>query len=191
MTAPSWLSRAGGASLATGVVIAVTVASAVFDTAVFASVLSTSGLPSGGLLSGGAAYAAVPSQQALEESLTCQCGCGLTVHACNHLQCSSGIPLKQEIAQQIATGASQDQILGYFERKYGEKILSAPTARGFNLIAWLVPFVAIGLGFVLVAIVLVRWRRGSPVPGPIVAPAVDSSLRARLERELEEFERRH
>jgi hypothetical protein len=40
------------------------------------------------------ALAAQTTQQAVEESLTCQCGCGLTVHSCNHIQCSSGEPIK-------------------------------------------------------------------------------------------------
>src|SRR6185436_12806758 len=49
-----------------------------------------------GLLAAGAAFSA--TQQEIEESLTCQCGCGLTVHSCNHLQCPSGEPIKKEIA---------------------------------------------------------------------------------------------
>ena len=43
-----------------------------------------------------------PTFQELEESLTCQCGCGLTVHSCNHLQCPSALPLRQEIREQMA-----------------------------------------------------------------------------------------
>ena len=30
----------------------------------------------------------LPTQGQVESSLTCQCGCGLTVHSCNHLSCS-------------------------------------------------------------------------------------------------------
>jgi len=82
------------------------------------------------------------TQSDLEEGLTCQCGCGLTVHACNHLQCPSGIPLKQEIASQLALGKTREEILSYFSGKYGEKILSAPTTTGFNIVAWVMPFAA-------------------------------------------------
>jgi cytochrome c-type biogenesis protein CcmH len=139
-----------------------------------------------------------PTQVQVESALTCQCGCGLTVHSCNHLNCGSGIPLKNEIAEQIATGASHDEILGYFERKYGEKILSAPTTRGFNLAAWVVPFLAIGIGGLLVARVLRRWRRttvehvsDAGASDPLHAgDTVDPALRARLDRELAELERR-
>ena len=135
------------------------------------------------------------TQFEMESALTCQCGCGLTVHSCNHLNCGSGIPLKKEIAEQIATGASASQILAAFEKKYGEKILSAPTTRGFNLAAWTVPFVAIGLGGGLIGLVLVRWRRATPDPSADVAGAPATSgasaeLRERLQRELDRFEER-
>src|SRR5262249_58086172 len=39
--------------------------------------LLAAALPAHGVL-------AAPTQQEVEESLTCQCGCGLTVHSCNH-----------------------------------------------------------------------------------------------------------
>jgi cytochrome c-type biogenesis protein CcmH len=137
------------------------------------------------------------SQFEIESALTCQCGCGLTVHSCNHLNCGSGIPLKKEIAEQIAGGASANQVIAYFEKKYGEKILSAPTTRGFNLAAWTVPFVAIGLGGGLIGFVLLRWRRDTPDQatgaGPSASPTSSSAspeLRARLQRELERFDER-
>ncbi len=142
------------------------------------------------------AAATEATQYQIETDLTCQCGCGLTVHSCNHLNCGSGIPLKKEIAEQIATGKSREEILSYFQTKYGEKILSAPTTRGFNLAAWTVPFIAIALGLVVVGLVLTRWRRESAAPGGAAgepSPAsmnVDPEIRARLERELEELTRR-
>jgi len=67
------------------------------------------------------------TQSEIEEALTCQCGCGLTVHSCNHVQCPSGIPLKTEISEQLAAGKDRAEVLTYFSTKYGEKILSAPT----------------------------------------------------------------
>ena len=51
------------------------------------------------------------TQSEIEESLTCQCGCGLTVHSCNHVQCPSGIPLKEEIAAQLAAGKTRAEVL--------------------------------------------------------------------------------
>ena len=83
------------------------------------------------------------TQSEIEEALTCQCGCGLTVHSCNHVQCPSGIPLKEEIAGQLAAGKTGAEVLTYFSTKYGEKILSSPTTTGFNLVAWVTPFAAV------------------------------------------------
>lgn len=143
---------------------------------------------------GVAAFAAVPTQNEVETALTCQCGCGLTVHSCNHVNCGSAIPLKKEIGEQIAEGKSLSEILSHFENKYGEVILSAPTTKGFNLAAWVMPFVVLGIGGLVVGVVLWRWRTSSSkdseppvsaVPSPGESSA-DDELRARLERELQE-----
>jgi cytochrome c-type biogenesis protein CcmH len=132
------------------------------------------------------------SFQDIEESLTCQCGCGLTVHSCNHLQCPSAIPLREEIRSQMALGKDKAAILGYFANKYGEKILSSPTASGFNLLAWVTPFALLALAGAVLGLVIVRWSsRGKPA-------RVEAAPRERrpptpydkiLERELENFDR--
>ncbi len=137
----------------------------------------------------GAVMAAPPSFQEVEESLTCQCGCGLTVHSCNHLQCPSAIPLREEIREHINGGESKDDLLAAFANKYGEKILSAPTAEGFNLLAWTTPFVLLGIGGMFLAWTLRRWRaRSSIEPPPVVTTADTSEHRAQLERELRDFD---
>ncbi len=145
-----------------------------------------------GLL-GTVARAEAPTQNEVETALTCQCGCGLTVHSCNHVNCGSALPLKKEIGEQIAAGRSLSDILSHFENKYGEVILSAPTTRGFNLAAWVMPFVVLAVGGLMVVVVLRRWRSGEPgEPPPVSAvpssaeSGADRELRARLERELQE-----
>jgi cytochrome c-type biogenesis protein CcmH/NrfF len=125
---------------------------------------------------------AAPTQQEVEESLTCQCGCGLTVHSCNHLQCSSGEPMKKEISERIAKGEDKDTILASFRTRFGEKVLSAPTFRGFNWFAWLTPFAAV-LSAGLVLVLVIR-RRGNTQPIMPTAPQASDDLRARLAREL-------
>jgi cytochrome c-type biogenesis protein CcmH/NrfF len=134
--------------------------------------------------------AAVVSFQDLEESLTCQCGCGLTVHACNHLQCPSAGPLREEIRAQMALGKSKAEILAYFRNKYGEKILSAPTTTGFNVVAWVMPFALVILGGLIVGLAIMRWsgraQQESPAEqGPARPPSPYDKI---LERELKDFE---
>jgi len=138
------------------------------------------------LLAGAAARAA--TQQEVEESLTCQCGCGLTVHSCNHLQCPSGEPMKKEIAERLARGEDKDTILAAFRARYGEKVLSSPTFAGFNWLAWITPFAAVLGGGIGVTLVVRRWTR-QPPPPPAPTPT-DDALRRRLERELDSLDER-
>jgi cytochrome c-type biogenesis protein CcmH/NrfF len=137
------------------------------------------------------AVAPEPTQQEIEEALTCQCGCGLTVHSCNHLNCPSGEPMKREIADRLARGESKDTVLAAFTARYGEKVLSSPTFRGFNWLAWVTPFGAV-LAAAGVLIVVIRRRvRTTTITSAPVAPVGtgDPALRARLARELDDLDR--
>lgn len=136
------------------------------------------------------ARAAATTEQEVAEGLTCQCGCGLTVANCNHPQCEFSVPMRGKIDAMLARGMGRAEIIAFFRKQYGEKILSAPTTHGFNLLAWTMPFVAIFLGGALVVAVMGRWR-GAPsstpeTPQPPGSPQFDPVLRERLERELRE-----
>ena len=130
------------------------------------------------------------TQQEVEEALTCQCGCGLTVHACNHLQCGSGEPMKKEISERLAAGEAKEAILDAFRARYGEKVLSSPTFHGFNRLAWVTPFAAILAGGLVLALTIRRWGARGSTPAPVPPPPSDGDggLRARLARELAEFD---
>jgi cytochrome c-type biogenesis protein CcmH/NrfF len=128
-----------------------------------------------------------PSADAIADGLTCQCGCGLTVANCNHPQCEFSVPVRTQIEAMIARGLSSRQILASYRAKYGEKILSAPTATGFNLLAWLMPFGAIFAGGGLICLLFGRWRSRPPMPSaPADHALFDSTLRERLESEVKD-----
>jgi cytochrome c-type biogenesis protein CcmH/NrfF len=123
----------------------------------------------------------------VEERLACQCGCGLTVHTCNHLQCSFAVPVREDVAKSLAAGQSEDEIIARYVAEYGEKVLSSPTHVGFNLLAWWGPYAALFLGAVTLTLAI---RRIASRPGVSSgemnsAPATSPEQRARLERELE------
>jgi cytochrome c-type biogenesis protein CcmH len=127
----------------------------------------------------------------VEESLTCQCSCGLTVHSCNHLQCSFAVPAKQTIAEQVGQGTAKEAIVQSFVAKYGEKVLSAPTTVGFNLAAWITPFLALIVGGLAVSLVSLRWSRQRARQGATGKPVADPQTdpyRDRLKKELDSFE---
>lgn len=131
-----------------------------------------------------AARAASVTTKEIEESLTCQCGCGLTVHSCNHLQCGSGIPLKQEALTLVSQGLSRDEILLRFRDKYGEKVLSSPTTEGFNLTAWILPFVVVAAGAALLVRTVRRWTTAGVSEVDPLSPVVSERDRRRLDAEL-------
>ncbi len=149
-----------------------------------------------------AARAAATNRQEIAEGLTCQCGCGLTVANCNHPNCSFSVPMREHIDTMLAHGMGRAEIIAYFRKQYGEKILSAPTTQGFNLLAWTMPFAALLVGGGLVVLMMGRWRGGPPSTPQTPQSRSDSSsgnsdnsgkpnepnsaLRERLERELRE-----
>lgn len=131
-------------------------------------------------------------QREVEERLACQCGCGLTVHTCNHLQCSFAIPVRDEITKRLAAGDSEDAIIADYVAEYGEKVLSAPTREGFNLLAWWGPYAVLTAGVFALLAALRRMRRASaqqPAPDAgATEDAITPDARAALERELRELD---
>lgn len=127
--------------------------------------------------------------QEVSEGLTCQCGCGLTVANCNHPTCSFSVPLRTQIEGLIKTGMSRAEIIAGFRHKYGEKVLSAPTTEGFNILAWVAPFLAVLAGLAFVLFTVGRWRSAGPLeqaPVSPPSPEFDPRLKRILDRELRE-----
>ena len=91
--------------------------------------------------------------------------------------------LVRELVQQ---GKSPKEIQDYFVSRYGEFVLLSPPKRGFNLLVWVLPFLAIGLGAGVIYLVVRRWTESS-VAG---RPPVDPAYAERVRRELEEREGR-
>ena len=89
--------------------------------------------------------------------------------------------MRQIIRERLAAGESPEQVREYFVQKYGQWILLSPPKAGFNLLVWVVPFVGLGAGLVLVAVVLRRWSRR---PAAVPPTPVDPAMRDRIRREM-------
>ncbi len=50
------------------------------------------------------------------------------------------------VAEQVASGATDAQVLAYFQARYGDVILLDPPARGPALLLWVLPALALGIG---------------------------------------------
>lgn len=125
----------------------------------------------------------------ISQELMCQCGCGLVLANCTHIDCPVGGPMTALIEQRLALGESQAQILELFVGRYGEQVLAALPKSGFNLIAWLLPLVGLLFGGGMVYFVLKRGLGSRQPPAGIGAAAEeDEQYRGQLEKELQEFD---
>ena len=66
------------------------------------------------------------------------------------------------IQQQLKEGKSPDEVTTYFISKYGEWVMLAPRAKGFSLLIWILPFVALGGGILFVVFIVRRWVKNRP-----------------------------
>jgi cytochrome c-type biogenesis protein CcmH len=100
------------------------------------------------------------------------------------------------IRQKLAAGETPDQIITYFHVTYGDRVLQEPPKSGFTAMLWVLPFIGIAIGLVLLWLALrsmVPGLRAAPPPvqpepaaGPPSPASADSDeYRRRLERELE------
>lgn len=97
--------------------------------------------------------------------------------------------MRDLVLKKLRQGESKDEILQYFESRYGERILAKPNKKGFNLILWVLPFVCVALAAIAIYFLIRRWSARVPV-----TPAAhfdDDQLfeyQERLEKELKQFD---
>ena len=119
---------------------------------------------------------------------------------CDYMYTLSNCPsaeaeqMKEIVKDRLANGESREEILTYFEKVYGPKILAQPAKRGFYFVAWWFPyFITIDV-FILVGVFLYLWRKRSsnnaeaPVSIAVVEKTdMDESIEVLLEEEVEKF----
>ena len=134
-------------------------------------------------------HPAPPEYRAACEQLVCQCGCNSTVATCSMDRCHSAEPIREEVLERVQNGESVESILEVFRERYGLQILAAPPTTGFHLAAWVMPFIALVLGTVVITLVLRSWRRkaSAAAVGQQATPSISDHERARIERELRDF----
>jgi len=129
-------------------------------------------------------------EKELRRSIICMCGtCGRQLVA--ECTCGYAAQMREEIAALVRQGLTKDEVLAYYVRKYGsQEPLAAPIDRGFNRLAWLLPYALGGAGAVLVGAVAASWARRVRRAGPEAAgPAeTDAALEARLDEELRDLD---
>jgi len=107
----------------------------------------------------------------LGHRMMCTCGCGQVLLECNHVGCKSSDKMRDQLLAALDKGNSNsdDLILQGFVQEYGPTVIAAPTATGFNRVAWIMPFVALALGIAFVVYVVRSWKSR---PEPALADGI-------------------
>ncbi|SRR6266436_9491961 len=99
----------------------------------------------------------------LGHRMMCACGCGQILLECNHVGCQYSDKMRNELTASLDRAESDDLILQGFVQNYGPTVIAAPTVTGFNRVAWVMPFLALGMGMAFVVLVVRSWRN-KPTP---------------------------
>lgn len=109
---------------------------------------------------------------------------GLTLSNCPSPSADS---LRKVIQQQLAGGESRKEVIAALVRDYGESILGAPPAKGFNRVLWLAPGAGVLVGMAAIAILASR-RRRAIVPAGGAPVRLSVADQARLDEALRDVE---
>ena len=118
--------------------------------------------------------------------LMCTCGCGQVLLECNHVGCQVSSKMRDELQAALDRGDNDDLILQGFVQEYGPTVIAAPTATGFNRVAWIMPFAALGLGIAFVVYVVRLWKNR---PTPALADGIAIPQGNENRDALDEFRR--
>ena len=97
----------------------------------------------------------------VERRLRCQCGCTLDVYTCRTTDfvCQVAPAMHRDVLALVHGGYDADEILDAFRDVYGDRALMAPTPRGLNILAYVLP--PVGIAAALLAVTLRLRRRGA------------------------------
>ena len=113
----------------------------------------------------------------LGHRMMCVCGCNQILLECNHVGCAYSDRMRAELVAAVDRGENDDLTLQGFVQKYGTTVMAAPTKTGFNRVAWIMPYLVLVLGLVMVTLIVRAWRsRPLVMPVGAVAPIHGAAL---------------
>ena len=93
---------------------------------------------------------------------------------------SVALNIKNEIAREVRSGRTDDEIRAGLAAKFGDSILLVPRASGVDSLVWVLPVVVLVVGVVGLGMAFRRWRRENAEAGAPTAEdraLVDAALR--------------
>ena len=119
----------------------------------------------------------------LGHRMMCVCGCNQILLECNHVGCTYSDKMRDQLQAGLDKGDNDDLVLQGFVQDYGPTVIAAPTATGFNRVAWIMPFVALVFGIAFVIFVVRSWKNRP-------TPALADGILIPQGSELDEFRRK-
>jgi cytochrome c-type biogenesis protein CcmH len=96
--------------------------------------------------------------------------------------------IREYISARIAAGDTKSEIKRKLVLQFGPAVLAEPSKKGFNLLAWVLPFVGIGLGALALGWLAWRWSRSRELAVVGAGPQLDPELERRVDEELARFD---
>ncbi len=121
----------------------------------------------------------------LEGEILCTCGCKSPMGSCPmRPNCGHYDTQAARLDTFLAEGKDYDAVLASFVEEFGgQAVLAAPIDRGFNRLAWFVPYLAAAVALIGVFVTARRWSRPA-APAASDDVGLDPAFEARLDDEL-------
>lgn len=125
--------------------------------------------------------------QNVGSKIMCTCGCGQMLLKCNHVGCQNSEKMIGQLRAQLAKSDNDEDVLQFFRNEWGVTTVVEPGRHGFELLAWIIPFVGLALGVMVLAVVVRKWSlKPAPVnPADVQLDPQLEAFRARARKETE------
>jgi len=121
--------------------------------------------------------------------LICTCGCAQSLLGCDHVGCPNREGEMTQVRDGIAGGQSDQLILDGMVERYGATVLGAPTTKGFDLVAWIMPFAVAAVALIATIFLVRNWAKHQPrladIPMTGAQRRADEAMRERIRRETD------
>lgn len=121
--------------------------------------------------------------------LMCTCGCAQSLLGCDHVGCPNRGGEMDQLRDGIANSQSEAVILDGFVERWGATVLGAPTTKGFDLLAWIMPFAVAAVALIGTILLVRNWAKqqtklaSASTPVSAAQSAAAEGMRERIRRE--------
>lgn len=122
----------------------------------------------------------------IAQKMNCPTCTGINLSDCRTQTCDQW---RDQIADLLAKGLTEDEVLDYFVTQYGTQVLQEPPKSGFTLWLWILPVSMIILGAGILFYTMRKWAGPAPAAiapasAPTRAPAAADDYLSQVEQDL-------